>query len=134
MNPNIEKALESDRLIDITTLGRKSGNPHRIEIGFYYQDGDLFITGMPPRKRDWYANLVANPVFTFHLKQSLQADVPARAEPIVNEDSRRRIFTNILKRWNREQDLDLWVENSPLVEITLEIRASGSQDSARVIV
>ena len=126
MNPDIEKALESDRLIDITTLGRKSGNPHRIEIGFYYQDGELFITGMPPRKRDWYANLVTNPEFTFHLKQSLQADLPARAEPVVAKETRPRLFITILKRWNREHDLNLWVENSPLVDITLE---NGAQSS-----
>ena len=30
-------------------------------------------------RRDWHANLLATPQFTFHLKESLQADLAARA-------------------------------------------------------
>ena len=61
MDANMEQALKTDRVIDITTTGRKSGEPHRIEIGFYYDDQGLYITGMPGRKRDWLANLSTNP-------------------------------------------------------------------------
>ncbi len=32
MDPALEKALETDRVIDITTTGRKTGEPRRIEI------------------------------------------------------------------------------------------------------
>ena len=56
------KALQDDRLIDITTTGRKSGEPHRIEIGFHFVDGHVYITGRPGL-RGWYANLLANPDF-----------------------------------------------------------------------
>ena len=120
MNSDITIALENDRLIDITTIGRKTGNSHRIEIGFNYIDSDIYITGLPPNKRDWYANLIANPEFTLHLKQSLQADIPARAAPILDENSRRKILSVILERWNRKGELDLWVEQSPLVEVILK--------------
>ena len=70
----IEQALERDLTIDITTVGRKTGAPRRKEIWFHNLAGRLFITGLPGR-RDWYANLVANPNFTFHLKESVQADL-----------------------------------------------------------
>ena len=65
----IEDALKRDSLIDITTVGRRTGTPKRIEIAFHNFDDVLYITGLPG-KRDWYANLVAHPQFTFHLKQS----------------------------------------------------------------
>jgi F420H(2)-dependent quinone reductase len=45
-----------DRVIDITTTGRKTGEPRRIEIWFHRLDGRYFITGAPGRPRDWYAN------------------------------------------------------------------------------
>ena len=43
MNKEIERALKNDQLIDITTIGRKTGNPHRIEIGFFYADGEFYL-------------------------------------------------------------------------------------------
>ena len=119
MDAAIERALKTDGLIDMTTIGRKTGNPHKIEIAFHNFDGNLYISGMPGR-RDWYANLVANPRFTFHLKQSTQADLPARAIPITDEAERRRILTRVVQKWNRQEQLEAFVRSSPLVEVQLE--------------
>jgi deazaflavin-dependent oxidoreductase (nitroreductase family) len=115
---NIEQALHHDRLIDITTIGRKTGNAHRIEITFHYFDDSLYIAGSPG-KRDWYANLVANPKFTFHLKQSMQADIPATATPITDEPTRRMVMTKVVAKWGKQAEIEAFVENSPLVEIQL---------------
>jgi hypothetical protein len=65
---------------------------------------------MPPKKRDLYANMVTNPAFSFHQKQSVQAELPARAAPIVNEAFRREILTIILRRWKREEELEVWLK------------------------
>jgi deazaflavin-dependent oxidoreductase (nitroreductase family) len=120
MDEQTRKALENDRTIDITTIGRKSGKPSRVEIWFHNLDDTIYITGTPG-KRDWYANMVAHPEFTFHLKQSAQADLPARATPITDPEQRRAIFTRILTSINRPLDqLDAWVAGSPLVEVTFE--------------
>src|SRR3954447_11719661 len=105
MDPTIEQALKTDNLIDITTVGRKSGKPHRVEIDFHNIDGVLYITGSPGT-RDWYANLLNNPEFTFHLKQSTQADLPARATPVTDETTRRRVLTNVVEKWNQQDKLE----------------------------
>jgi hypothetical protein len=47
MDEAIVQALNKDRLIDITTIGRKTGQPHRIEIGFHYLAEQVFIAGIP---------------------------------------------------------------------------------------
>lgn len=94
MDEKIEQALLNDRIIDITTTGRKSGLPRRIEIWFQNIDGEIYISGSPGR-RGWYANLVANPEFTFHLKESLTVDLQARANPITNDAIRREIFPKL---------------------------------------
>ena len=78
MDADITRALETDRTIDITTTGRKSGSPRKVEIWFHNVDGRIYITGTPGT-RDWYANMVANSAFTFHLKRTVQADIPATA-------------------------------------------------------
>lgn len=120
MNEKIKQALEQDRVIDITTTGRKTGLPRRIEIWFHRLDGRLYITGMPGPSRDWHANMVAHPTFTFHLKQTVQADLPARATPIVDKAERRKILAGILRKLDRSADLEDWVAASPLVQVELD--------------
>jgi deazaflavin-dependent oxidoreductase (nitroreductase family) len=123
MNEDAAQALASDQVIDITTTGRKSGQPRRIEIWYHRLDGRYYITGTPNRPRDWYANLVANPDFTFHLKQSATADLAATARPITEPAEREHVLDAILATlssnpsfsdYNRAD----WLGTSPLVEVT----------------
>jgi deazaflavin-dependent oxidoreductase (nitroreductase family) len=119
MDAEIERALKTDGLIDMTTIGKKTGKPHTVEIAFHNFDGVLYISGMPG-KRDWYANLVANPHFTFHLKQSTQASLPAKAIPITDETERRRVLAKVVQKWNRQYQLETFVQSSPLVEVRFD--------------
>lgn len=119
MDEQVTRALARDQTIDITTTGRKTGLPRRIEIWFHHLDGRLYLTGLPGR-RDWYANLQANPDFIFHLKERAQADLPARARPIVAEAERRAVLSRILQNLGGQRDLEAWVADSPLVEVELD--------------
>lgn len=118
MTPEVARALEQDRTIDITTTGKRTGEPRRKEIWFHNLDGRLYITG-PPGSRDWYANLVADPEFTFHLKESVQADLPAVATPVLDQAQRREIMAAIHRKLRGDRDLEEWVAESPLVEVKL---------------
>ena len=120
MKATIAAALSTDRLIDITTIGRKTGLSHRKEISFQYIHGDVYITGFPGR-RGWFANLLTNPDFTLHLKQSVQADLPARATPILDDRTKREFF-QIMRENSKttdEMDLEAWVLHSPLIKVAL---------------
>jgi deazaflavin-dependent oxidoreductase (nitroreductase family) len=117
VDERIQRALENDRTIDITTTGRNSGRPRRIEIWRYRYDGRTFLSGSPGT-RDWYANLLVNPEFTFHLKGSAKADLPATARPITDEAERREVIRGILEDLGRGYGgADEWVADSPLVEV-----------------
>lgn len=118
MDEEVRQALEVDRTIDITTTGRKTGQLQRKEIWFHYIDGRLYITGTPGR-RDWYANLVATPQFTFHLKQSAKVDLSARATTIRDREQRRAIISRIHQKIGGQRDLEAWIQGSPLVEVEL---------------
>jgi deazaflavin-dependent oxidoreductase (nitroreductase family) len=123
MSDETAAALAKDRVIDITTIGRKTGEPRRIEIWFHRVDGRYYITGTPGRPRDWYANLVAHPGFTFHLKESAVADLPATARPVTDRAEREKVFAGLLPPLagmtsNPGQEPEVWVAESPLVEVT----------------
>jgi deazaflavin-dependent oxidoreductase (nitroreductase family) len=119
-NP-IDTALSRGGTIDITTTGRRSGSPRRVEIVFHRIDGRIWISGIPsPRKRAWLANLEANPRLTFHLKGPVAvADLPATARVVTDPEERRRILERVARAWRRT-DLDRMVEQSPLIEVTID--------------
>jgi deazaflavin-dependent oxidoreductase (nitroreductase family) len=114
-------ALARGQVIDITTTGRRSGEPRRIEIVFHRIGGQVYISGMPRarQRRAWLANLEADPNMTFHLKGAVVADLPARARVVTDEAERRRILAEVVKVWSG-QDLETMVRHSPLIEVTFE--------------
>ena len=104
------------RTIDLTTVGRRSGEPRRIEIWWFHVEDRFIITGTPGR-RDWLANIHANPKVTIHVDG---LDIPARAKPVDDVEFRRRVFTHPEISWYRTQaGLTRLVETSPMVEILL---------------
>lgn len=120
LEPAIRSALKHGHTIDITTTGRKSGEPRRIEMMFHSFDGHVYISGMPnpDHARAWLQNMRANPAFTFHLKQLVQADLPATAREITDDPERREVMTKVAKVWRR--DVEPMMTQSPLVEVTIE--------------
>ena len=124
----IDSALERGHTIDITTRGRETGQPRRLEIVFHNIDGRIYISGIPRRnRRSWLANLEADPNFTFHLKGKVSADLPAKARIIDEETERREILPHIARNWGRK-DLETMVRYSPLIEVTFG--ANGASDRA----
>ena len=121
MDERAKAALQTDMVVDITTTGRTSGEPRRIEIWAHDLDGQVVITGSPGR-RSWYANMLADAQITFHLKRDIQADLPATARPVTDETERRTILTKLksASRFGQRQamDVEVWVEGSCLVVLT----------------
>jgi hypothetical protein len=115
MSDEIREALRTERTIDITTVGRRSGEPRRIEMWFHNLGDRIFLTGSPGR-RGWYANLLADQRMVFHLKQSVVVDLEASARVIVDLAEKRPILEVITERVGAT-NLAEWLERSPLVEI-----------------
>src|SRR5574341_655964 len=124
MDEHVQRALEQGHTIDITTIGRKSGLPRRIEIAFSNLDGHLYLWDRTPSHRDWFANLQVNPQCIIHLKESVQADLPARASIVVDEAERRENFSKLIQDSGSGSNLETIIESSPRVEVTIE--ADGS--------
>lgn len=123
----IRRALESDTTVDIVTTGRRSGLSRTTEIWFVNLDGRIHVTGTvsdhdpgTPHRRDWLANVIADPRMIFRLKQAVQADLPAVASVVRDPERRREVFTRPETRWYREQGetVDDLVAGAPLIELT----------------
>lgn len=113
-------ALSRSQVIDLTTTGRRSGEPRRIEIFLHSGGGQLFISGMPfpGRTRAWIHNVAANPQVTVHLKAKTVADVPATARVVTDPAERRPLIEAAAATWGRT-DVDVMLEHSPLIVLTV---------------
>jgi len=124
MDADTLNALNEGGIADITTIGRKSGRPRRIEIYFHQFGGDYYLTGRPGPRRDWQANIEANPEFTLHLKRGLTADIPVVGEPEPDPAKRRTILLRALvENWDSdplraENAVDKWVDQSPFIRFS----------------
>jgi hypothetical protein len=135
LTPERCKALRSDQTIDIITIGAKSGLPRRTEIWFTNIQGRIIICGTPNAeggrgpysRRDWLANLRTHPEFTFCLKESIQAELPARAVEIVDPDDRRFLMSAPETKWYRDQvdSVEDLIQGSPIVEVFFQDTAEG---------
>lgn len=124
MDEAVRAALAQSQTVDITTTGARTGLPRRLEIVLHNFGGRLFISGVPnpARRRGWLANLEANPALTIHLKRSVQADLPAHARVITDRAERKAILEQVARVWNR-RDLNVMVDHSPLIEVTIDDQA-----------
>lgn len=126
-------ARTRERTVDITTTGRRTARPRRIEIFFYRALGETYLcSGAGGGATSWYANLLATPSFTFHLKNGIVADLPARAAPVTEHRTRQAVLSAIVDDLNQPHDpgtirptrLKDWV-SSRLMRITFD-----AQDAA----
>ena len=118
LDRTISTVLDSVETVEITTRGRASGEPRRIEIWMYAFDGRYIITGTPG-PRDWYANVLAYPHLTLHLPDG--TDLEAAIVTIDDREFRTRVFTDPKTWWYRDQTplADL-VDSSPMIEMLFE--------------
>ena len=125
MDSATETALAKGGLVDITTTGRRSGRPRRIEIYLHNFDGELWLTGKPGFPRDWVANLRADPRLTLHLKRGVTADLAAKGTVIDDPDEKAPVILRArVESWGADPeqaraDIDRWAASSPLVRVEL---------------
>jgi len=114
---NLDK-LAAQLTIDLTTYGRSSGNPRRIEIWWFRVDGRFVITGTPGT-RDWMANIRSNPQIIVHAGG---LNIEATAVVIEDEVFRRTVFSQPQTRWYSTQaELDRLVETAPMIEVVFTV-------------
>lgn len=110
------QALAQHQTVEITTTGRRSGQPRRIETWRYQACGRFWLTGSPGA-RDWYANVLRHPEFTLHIAD---VDMKARGRPVTDPEERALVFGEIVPALDWAGSVESWIAGSPLVEIELD--------------
>jgi deazaflavin-dependent oxidoreductase (nitroreductase family) len=95
----------------LTTTGRVSGAPHRIEIWFALRDGVIYLLSGGGDRSDWVRNLIARPAVELELGQERRSASARLVPPGTEEDAlARRLlvekyapgYRNDLTEWGRD--------------------------------
>lgn len=102
----------------LTTTGRRSGRPHRIEI-WYAADGDtLYLLAGGGSKSDWVQNLTADPAVLVELDGKVR---DAQGRVVVDGDEAQRARSLVFEKYSVRYSGDLtgWREEALPVAIDL---------------
>jgi deazaflavin-dependent oxidoreductase (nitroreductase family) len=110
--------LAADDFCYLTTTGRRTGNPHTIEIWFGVDRGLVYLMGGGRERSDWVRNLMASPHVKVRIRDH-EWDADARVvEPDTDEDARVRPLLRD-KYANADDDLAGWSRSALPVALTL---------------
>jgi len=111
----------------LTTLGRRTGRPHRIEIWFAAHDGRLYLLAGGRERADWVRNFQANPRVTIELGNETRVGVAHVLAAGTSEDQLARELV-LAKYGPTEDDLDEWGRTAlpVMIELPLDADEPGS--------
>ena len=100
--------MASDDYCYLTTTGRRTGSPHRIEIWYVAAGETLYLLAGGGRRSDWVRNIEATPEATVELDGETRSARGRLLEPGTDEDAQARslVFEKYQPRYNG--DLTKW--------------------------
>jgi deazaflavin-dependent oxidoreductase (nitroreductase family) len=104
----------------LTTTGRRTGRPHRIEIWFALHDGTLYLLSGGRDRSDWVANLLAHPIVSFELAGTTTTSVARVVDPGTEEDALARRLVVDKYTTRDPDDLGEWERTALPVAIAWE--------------
>ena len=112
----------------LTTIGRSSGRPHRIEIWFAAHEGRIWLMSGGRDRSDWVRNLMANPRVTIELGGEARTGVARVLRPETEEDALARELL-VAKYATPANPLDHWKRRS--LPVVIEFRDAGATRATR---
>jgi deazaflavin-dependent oxidoreductase (nitroreductase family) len=95
----------------LTTTGRRSGEPHRIEIWFALAEGTVYLMSGGGERSDWVKNLVASPEVVLEIgDQERTGEARVVSDPSEDAQARRIVVEKYRPRYRG--DLDDWGRTS----------------------
>ena len=79
----------SSVVADLTTIGRKTGQPRRVELRFIYYRGCFYASSTRVEGKHWCLNMLHNPQVELKVKGETLACV---AKQVVDEELRKNIL------------------------------------------
>jgi len=109
----------------LTTIGRRTGAPHRIEIWFAVEDSVMYLLSGGRDRADWVRNLQANPNVSVELGSERFAGFAQVLQPDTPADRLAREL--LVTKYRNGNDLENWGRTSLPISIELSATEDPSQ-------
>ena len=115
--------MAADDYCYLTTTGRRSGRPHRIEIWYAVEGQTLYLLAGGGRTSDWVRNLVVDPAVTLEIGDD---ELATRARVVDDGDEAERARTLLFEKYQPRSTSDLsdWRQRALPVALDLPGRPS----------
>lgn len=104
----------SETFFYMTTKGRVTGKPHRIEIWFVEHEGCYYLCSEPYEKADWVKNIQKTPQVQFHVGEREQEIPDSEGIATVTRDAQTLEAVKAKFREKYNWDEGLFVGICPL--------------------
>jgi deazaflavin-dependent oxidoreductase (nitroreductase family) len=110
-----------DDCCDVTTIGRRTGNPHEIEIWFGVIDETMYLISGNGPNADWYRNALQDSRVTVKIAAEMHRGV---ARAVTDPDERRRVGDLMGRKypWSGDPSIGLtfeaWCYDVPVLAIS----------------
>lgn len=115
----MDEVLAGEDYCYVTTIGRRTGRPHTIEIWFGANGDTIYLLSGGGDRSDWVKNLKARPGVHVRIGPS-EWEARARIVDDPDEDARaRRLLAGKYQGWREGQRMSGWARTALPVAIDL---------------
>ncbi len=115
------KPLVGEEYCYLTTKGRRTAKPHRIEIWFGLAGGTLYLLSGGGPNSDWVKNLKANPEVSVRIAKEIFQGVARIAAAGEEEKMARDLLAGKYYKWQEGQPLNDWASTALPIAIDLQL-------------
>lgn len=117
MNNQIDllSQLAQEEYCYLTTKGRKTGNPHEIEIWFGVVENTIYLLSGGGDESDWVKNLRATPEATIRIGKYVFPVTARIVSDNTEEAAIRPLMATKYNEWQEGQVLSEWASNALVV-------------------
>ncbi|MBK6793687.1 MAG: nitroreductase family deazaflavin-dependent oxidoreductase [Anaerolineales bacterium] len=109
--------FEKEEYCYLTTRGRKTGNPHEIEIWFIVHENSLYIMSGNMERSDWVRNLLQEPRVSIRIAGQTFPAVANLLDDKTVEQMIRMVMAVKYNEWEG-QDPSEWARTALVVKFT----------------
>jgi deazaflavin-dependent oxidoreductase (nitroreductase family) len=113
------EAVARTRIVQLTTRGRKSGQPRTVKIWFVVASpSSIYVQHTNPKPADWYRNLVSDPAVTLDFGSG---GISGRATPITDPSKIESVLAMVRRKYLAAWIFKLlgWSRSAVAAEISL---------------
>lgn len=106
----------------VTTTGRRSGRPHRIEIWYAADGNTIYLLAGGGLKSDWVRNLSADPALLVELDGEIRN---ARGRLVVDSDEAQRARSLVFDKYSVRYSGDLTGWRDEALPVAIDLQAAA---------